>query len=412
MATTTRTIHGTGRPQIYVTEESLKRKSIGATTYTLTTVAEAGADFETDPKTKDANLAYVTWGTGNDAKTSNGKITDVAGGTYTVDIWQGDHKPTDGKEFFSYKMRYVSGVGTVTGELIGTGDGAQVTFAATLANVPVIPFSVTVTAGAVTGTDDGAGNITGAGISSGTITYSTGTISVTFTTAPGVGVQVLVDYKHEITTYTATGLTEAGASFTTNNEIRVGTMVHATWTIFDASGRLTNQGKTRITEIVSNTELKMEDGWEADGQPPNGIRFWIEDINVELPIPQNDGEIERYQPDRIIHKLGTGKLLKENKGYRATFELDYSSKVVGDTLLDLRTLLNEFEHGDLFFKPRSDNPRVFNVFLTEDEITLGLIGPAQGHKGLILRFESTELTDGVVSKLTGWCIDYATWTND
>lgn len=325
MATTTRTVHGIGRPQIYVTEESLKRKSTGATTYTLTTVAEAGADFETDPKTKDANLVYVTWGTGNDAKTSNGKITAVSAGTYTVDKWDGDGQPTNGKEFFSYKMRYVAS---------------------------------------------------------------------------------------DATTYTTTGVTETGTDFTVVSEIIVGAMVHATWTVADASGRLTKQGRARITEIVSATELKMADGWEADGQPPDGIRFWIEDINIELPVPQNDGEIERYQPERIVHKLGTGRLLKENKGYRATFELDYSNKVVGDTLLDLRTLLNEFEHGDLFFKPRSDDARSFNVFLTEDEIQLGLIGPAQGHKGLILRFESTELTDGVISKLTGWCIDYATWTND
>ena len=42
----------------------------------------------------------------------------------------------------------------------------------------------------VTGTDNGSGNITGAGISSGTVNYTTGAISVTFSAAPSSGTAV------------------------------------------------------------------------------------------------------------------------------------------------------------------------------------------------------------------------------
>ena len=76
---------------------------------------------------------------------------------------------------------------------IGFGNGATVAFAGNL-TPPILPGTVTVTAGAVTGTDNGAGAITGVGISSGNVNYSTGAISVTFSAPPAVSVQVQVDY--------------------------------------------------------------------------------------------------------------------------------------------------------------------------------------------------------------------------
>jgi hypothetical protein len=59
---------------------------------------------------------------------------------------------------------------------------------------PVLPGSVLINAAAVTGTDNTSGAITGAGIF-GTINYASGVISVTFTSAPASGVQILVDYN-------------------------------------------------------------------------------------------------------------------------------------------------------------------------------------------------------------------------
>ena len=79
------------------------------------------------------------------------------------------------------------------GQVIGTGDGTTINFTGTL-TTPVLPGSVLINAGALTGTDNTSGVISGGGIS-GTINYASGAISVTFTTAPATGVQVLVDYN-------------------------------------------------------------------------------------------------------------------------------------------------------------------------------------------------------------------------
>jgi len=78
------------------------------------------------------------------------------------------------------------------GQTIGTGTGSQATFTATLTQVAVSAGNVWVTAGPVAGTDDGNGSITGTGISSGTVNYATGLISVTFQVPPPVGTAVTV----------------------------------------------------------------------------------------------------------------------------------------------------------------------------------------------------------------------------
>lgn len=80
-------------------------------------------------------------------------------------------------------------------QTIGTGNGILLAFSGTLTSLPAIPLSVTVTAGAVSGTDNGSGVIAGAGIS-GTINYTSGAVSVTFTVAPAGAVPVVVTYTN------------------------------------------------------------------------------------------------------------------------------------------------------------------------------------------------------------------------
>jgi len=79
---------------------------------------------------------------------------------------------------------------------LGTGDGSKQDFSATLQYKPVIPGTLTVVAGTVVGKDDGSGNIQGDGIS-GTINYSTGQISVTFSSAPANGEVIRATYRYD-----------------------------------------------------------------------------------------------------------------------------------------------------------------------------------------------------------------------
>ena len=78
---------------------------------------------------------------------------------------------------------------------IGVGTGAAATFTGKL-NGPVLPGSVVVTdaPGVIVGTDaNGDGQITGAGIA-GTVNYTTGDISVTYTVDPAAGAAIVAAY--------------------------------------------------------------------------------------------------------------------------------------------------------------------------------------------------------------------------
>ncbi|MEW5804880.1 MAG: head decoration protein [bacterium] len=83
----------------------------------------------------------------------------------------------------------------VEDESVGAGDDNTETFTETLAHSPVIPRTVTVAAGAVSGTDNGFGTISGTGIT-GTIDYNTGELSVTFAQAPAGGTAITADYSY------------------------------------------------------------------------------------------------------------------------------------------------------------------------------------------------------------------------
>jgi len=70
-----------------------------------------------------------------------------------------------------------------------------------LANLPVRPYTVTVTlataAGTLTATDNGAGQLVGYDIQ-GTIVYSTGAITVEVDDDPGDGYTIYVDYQQDL----------------------------------------------------------------------------------------------------------------------------------------------------------------------------------------------------------------------
>lgn len=82
----------------------------------------------------------------------------------------------------------------VAGEVIATGNGTTVTFSGSFAHQNIVPGTVTVTAGAVTGTDSN-GRITGAGIVTGTINYGTGVFAITYSVAVANATNITANYS-------------------------------------------------------------------------------------------------------------------------------------------------------------------------------------------------------------------------
>ena len=82
----------------------------------------------------------------------------------------------------------------VANEVIGTGTGADKTFAFTLDYKPIIAGSLEITDTVEIFTDNGAGTLTGNLTGSGTINYLTGVGSVTFNGNVGLGQDIEADY--------------------------------------------------------------------------------------------------------------------------------------------------------------------------------------------------------------------------
>jgi hypothetical protein len=90
----------------------------------------------------------------------------------------------------------------VAEEAVGSGNGTKVTFTGTLAWTPVRPldadygWSVTITDGVETFTDNGTGTLTGSASGTGTINYTTGEYNITFSVAPLNAASITANYYY------------------------------------------------------------------------------------------------------------------------------------------------------------------------------------------------------------------------
>jgi hypothetical protein len=141
--------------------------------------------------TSDVQTAVVDTFTGEDGSVPAGVYSTISASRYYAGINAIDTSVDIVSVFVGTSTT------AVTNESIATANGTTATFTHTVAHLYPIPGTVSVTAGSVTGTDDGNGNIIGAGIAAGsTINYVTGALSVTFTADPANGTAVTTSYTY------------------------------------------------------------------------------------------------------------------------------------------------------------------------------------------------------------------------
>jgi Major capsid protein Gp23 len=102
----------------------------------------------------------------------------------------------------------------VVGQQIGTGNGSLVTFAGSLGKTPIRKGTISITSILASGStpvvavDDSNGNLTGTNVSTGTIDYTTGSVSVTFASAVANTTPVIASYQWDSEANGETGINE------------------------------------------------------------------------------------------------------------------------------------------------------------------------------------------------------------
>lgn len=127
---------------------------------------------------------------------SDWQLTTLRDSVYVVNRTRGKTKrgATAGEHLYeNIRPNY----GTEMDEyVVGTGTGAQTTFAAIVPVIPLVPYGIRIFRDQVPiGNDDGQGGLAGSGIANtSTVDYATGNISIVFTAAPASGVEIRIEY--------------------------------------------------------------------------------------------------------------------------------------------------------------------------------------------------------------------------
>lgn len=149
-------------------------------------------------------------------------------------------------------------------ESFATGDASRKAFSGNLSWTPVRPldtdygFSVSITDGTETFTDNGSGTLTGDAGGSGTINYTTGEVSLTFHAAPGAGDSITATYYYNSESNSAVPEVEIDISMT---EVRATTRkLKARWSAEAADDLRAFHGVDAETEMVAgiSNEIALE----------------------------------------------------------------------------------------------------------------------------------------------------------
>lgn len=167
-------------------------------------------------------------------------------------------------------------------------------------------------------------------------------------------------------------------------DAQYGLVNHLLWA-YNVSGVLT------WARILSYSETAGDfltiNSWE------NGIAVagacYIKDIRIDLPYCQR--LTESWFPDTIVHKLYSGKINRQKKGFYYTASLDYSTYANKTTVQLFRQLLR-IDRTEIYFYPRVDNVAVvYKVDLSpESEIVLNQIQQHAGHRSFIINLIGVE----------------------
>jgi hypothetical protein len=193
-------------------------------------------------------------------------------------------------------------------ETMFTGDGATTAFGPFLLNPPVFPGSVVVkyTIAGVEhiAVDDGAGSIDGYDISSGSVDYVTGAVSITFTNPPDDTTTVAVDYQTALR-LVFTSAPELASTIAVDAETGPSSVtlpsnnVEVYCWAYDTDANLVPPGQALLDNLKAYLDLRR-----VVGTSVQTLRGFNVEVNVYLEVDYNPAVSQTDTTVRIVAAIG------------------------------------------------------------------------------------------------------------
>jgi hypothetical protein len=150
----------------------------------------------------------------------------------------------------------------ISDEVIAYGDASNTVFTGTALNTPIKAGTFKIQVGAVVGVDDGLEVITGTGIS-GTVSYSSGAISITFAAAPAAGAAIYINYNY----FSSSRTIEFSSIEVTNNTVTVDTINRQIDVVTDGPNNLpitnaivTQEASASVSDALTQSMIEEDLG--------------------------------------------------------------------------------------------------------------------------------------------------------
>lgn len=274
----------------------------------------------------------------------------------------------------------------IFGESAGLGDGSETNFSVSLAYTPLRKGTIAVNAAGVLATDDGEGNITGAGVS-GTIDYATGALSLHFDTAPNSNIPVTVDYRYDMD-LTTVGYSQVDLDLQSVSLEAFPRKLRARW-LLDAGFELQKmKGIDAESELV--TAMSNEIKFEIDGELLKELYAKAAWTGFEWDCKNPKSSLSYQEYKRTIVDMFTEM---SNKIFTGTKRVGANFIVAGVNVCTIIETLEEFK-GDSLGTKMINGPHKIGVlsnkwtvyknpFYNDDQFVMGYKGSSWLDAGFV-----------------------------
>lgn len=267
---------------------------------------------------------------------------------------------------------------TIEEEALGTGDNVTTAFSGNFSYYPVRAGTVSITTGSVTATDNGSGTLSGTGIASGTVNYTSGAWAVTFSAAPATSIAITGTYDFD-SEQTPSGIGQvdidlAQATVTARPyKLRAMYTLDAAWDLQQAHGRDADAELVAALAAIIRAEIDEQIMKDLYVQAGAGT------TQFDATVPSGVSKQEHY--DGFIHKINQAA----NQIYTSTRMVAGNFIIAGINAASIIEGMSKFESAGMTANGSFSGPYVCgtldNRFLVVKNPSYGANEYLVGHKG-------------------------------